>query len=192
VKEFEPAGKNNIHNLPKELLEHIKRFEDYGLATGQKKYSVVNEDQLKKGTMQVGYCITNNEIKEAISYGYLPKGSKLPRRMDKPEADAWFERITVPTYLAQVKATLNPKIRLTPVQTVGLLSFCHNLGRGNLRQLICKKGRLNDGNMKATLAMIPKYNKASGKIAKGLTIRRAWELSLVTPKPVSSQTLARK
>lgn len=176
AEEAKPEVANTTCGLPNELLKEIMFFENAPLASGKIKVSVINEDRLKKGVMQVGYCITNAEISEAIRLGYLPKGSQLPRRLTKAQADEWFARITVPTYLAQVKEVLNPKIKLTAVEYVGFLGFCHNLGKGNLKKLIDQPGRLNDGNWENTLKMVIKYNRASGKPVYGLTIRRKWEL----------------
>ena len=170
----------NPNHLPTDLLEKIKFFENGPLASGKIKASIYAKDPLKKRTiLQVGYGITGAEIHEAIRLGFLPKGSKLPKRLTKKEADAWFKKITIPTYLAQVKEILNPKISLTGRQLVALVSFCHNLGKGNLKTLIDQPGRLNDGNIEQTLVMLVQYVHADGIEHKGLVTRRDWEKELL-------------
>lgn len=195
-------------SLPMEVLLEIKMRENAPLATGKIKVSIQAEDPLKPGVFQVGYGITNAEIKEAIRYGFLPKGSKLPKRLTKAEADKWFETITIPTYLAQVREVVNPKIKLNGYQIVALHSFCHNLGKGNLKILIGTPGRLNDGNMEESLKYWGEYKNVV-KIVKGkrvvtpydgLISRRAWEMNLmrmedpsppVAPEPPALYSLVR-
>ena len=182
-------------SLPQDVLEEIKTFENAPLVTGKIKISILAPDPLKPGVIQVGYGITDMEIKEAIHYGFLPKGSKLPKRLTKEEADKWFENITIPTYLAQVKEVVNPKIKLNGYQVIGLYSFCHNLGKENLKSLL--DGRLNSGNMKGTLDTIGKYCNVikiiKGKKVKipynGLKARRAWEKKLLEMETIPPAAL---
>ncbi|MES2986219.1 MAG: hypothetical protein V4686_03805 [Patescibacteria group bacterium] len=183
-----PKGTNwNFSSLPQDKINEIKLFENRPLAEGKTKVSIQAVDPLKPGVNQVGYGITNAEISEAIMYGFLPKGSALPERLTKNEADAWFQDVTIPTYLAQVKEVVNPNVKLNGYQILGLYSFCHNLGKSNLKSLIASPGRLNDGNMEETKKNLVKYcnvitYKNGKRIVtpyKGLKIRRGWEKNLL-------------
>ncbi len=184
-------------SLPKDALEQIKMFENAPLVVGKIKVSILAKDPLKPSVIQVGYGITDAEIQEAINYGFLPKGSSLPKRMTKVEADTWFEKITIPTYLAQVKDVVNPKVKLNGYEIIGLYSFCHNLGKDNLKSLIATPGRLNDGNKAATITAMSKYcnvfnivkGKTVKKVHKGLVKRRAWEIANMQTSLLETPTL---
>jgi lysozyme len=58
-----------------------------------------------------------------------------------------------------------------------LVSFTFNLGLGNLRKSTLLR-LLNDGDFNAAADEFPKWNRAGGKVMKGLTLRRNAEQAL--------------
>lgn len=69
------------------------------------------------------------------------------------------------------------KVDLNDNQHAALSSFTYNLGEGNLKKSTLLK-KLNDGDYSGASAEFPKWNKAGGKILKGLTRRREAERAL--------------
>jgi len=68
-------------------------------------------------------------------------------------------------------------VPLTDNQFGALVSFTFNLGRGNLAKSTLLK-KLNAGDYAGAAAEFPKWNKAGGKVLKGLTARREAEAEL--------------
>ncbi len=160
-----------------EWITMIMRFENEPLFNGTIEYSTVHQDRLNKKVKEVGYGITDAEISEAKRFGLLPADATLPQRMSKEDADKWFRDITLPAYERQVEEIV--KVPLTREQKFALISFCHNLGKGNLAKLVGQKDRLNDSNYAVIARCIPLYTRAgkSSNIA-GLVKRREWEARL--------------
>lgn len=77
--------------------------------------------------------------------------------------------------------TENVSIPLNENQFSALVSFCYNCGVGNLKKLV--KNRTTDQIADALLL----YNKAAGKVLKGLVRRRNEERELFL-KPVHAKT----
>jgi GH24 family phage-related lysozyme (muramidase) len=158
-------------------IAKVKEFECYELCHGKIAVSIIHPDGLKKGVWEVGYGVTQAEVDEAILFGLLPPGTKLPERMTKAEANDWFEKITIPVYERFVNEIVS--VTLTPEQRFALISFCHNLGSDNLKKLVAQTGRLNDKNYRIIEEYIPQYvNAGSHKDVPGLIKRRGWELEL--------------
>ena len=63
----------------------------------------------------------------------------------------------------------------------GLVSFSFNLGLGCLQRSSIRQA-LNRGDKEAALASLLKYNKAGGKVLKGLDLRRKAEAALFMGK----------
>lgn len=59
----------------------------------------------------------------------------------------------------------------TPERLAALVDFAFNLGVGNLKASTLRK-RVNQGNWVDAQVQILKWNKAGGKVLKGLTLRR--------------------
>ena len=68
-------------------------------------------------------------------------------------------------------------VDLTDDQFGALVSFTFNLGRGNLAKSTLLK-KLNAGDFSDAASEFPKWNKAGGKVLKGLVARRAAEAEL--------------
>lgn len=66
----------------------------------------------------------------------------------------------------------------TPERLAALLDFAFNLGLGNLKASTLRK-RVNQGDWLDAKVQIMKWNKAGGKILKGLTRRREAERQLL-------------
>lgn len=66
----------------------------------------------------------------------------------------------------------------TPERLAALLDFAFNLGLGNLKASTLRK-RVNQGDWLDAQVQIMKWNKAGGKVLRGLTIRREAERQLL-------------
>jgi lysozyme len=69
------------------------------------------------------------------------------------------------------------EVPLTDNQFAALVSFCFNLGRGNLAKSTLLK-KLNDKDYAGAAAEFARWNKAGGKVLAGLTRRREAEAKL--------------
>lgn len=83
-------------------------------------------------------------------------------------ADAVSKAVTVP---------------LNDNQFDALVSWCYNVGPGAVAKSTLVR-KLNAGNYAAVPSELAKWNKAGGKVLKGLTRRRAAEAALFTSKAV--------
>lgn len=160
-----------------EWIEQIKMFENAPLYTGSIEQSTVHSDKLNKSVREVGYGITDAEICEAKRFGFLPPDATLPQVMSKEEADQWFENVTIPTYEKCVEEIVD--VPLTCEQKFALISFCHNLGKGNLEKMAMQDGRLKDSNYYVIDDCMLRYtNAGKHKNVAGLVKRRNWEAEL--------------
>lgn len=66
----------------------------------------------------------------------------------------------------------------TPSRLAALCDFAFNLGIGNLKASTLRR-RVNDGNWDDVPAQLRKWNKAGGRVLRGLTLRREAEVSLI-------------
>jgi lysozyme len=78
---------------------------------------------------------------------------------------------------------LPPVMRLcagadTPERLAALVDFAFNLGVGNLKASTLRK-RVNQGDWLDAQIQVMKWNKAGGKVLRGLTIRRTAERDLL-------------
>lgn len=85
-------------------------------------------------------------------------------------------------YAAAVERAV--KVPLNDNQFAALVSFTYNVGAGALAKSTLVK-KLNAGNYGAVRAELAKWNKAGGKVLKGLTRRRAAEADLFEAKTAS-------
>jgi lysozyme len=72
---------------------------------------------------------------------------------------------------------LCPKID-TPERVAALIDFTFNLGGGNLKASTLRR-RVNAQDWDAVPAELRKWNKAGGRVLRGLTIRREAEIGLI-------------
>ena len=66
----------------------------------------------------------------------------------------------------------------TPERMAALIDFAYNLGAGNLKASTLRK-RVNAGDWGSAPYELKKWDKAGGRILRGLTIRRAAEAALI-------------
>ena len=65
-----------------------------------------------------------------------------------------------------------------PDRLAALIDFAFNLGAGNLKASTLRK-RVNAGDWADVPAQLRKWNKAGGRVLRGLTIRREAEAALI-------------
>lgn len=65
-----------------------------------------------------------------------------------------------------------------PGRLAAIIDFTFNLGAGNLRASTLRK-RINAGDWASVPTELRKWNKAGGRVLRGLTLRREAEIALV-------------
>lgn len=140
------------------------------------------------GVWTIGYGITNSDFK--ITKKIIRKGMKI----SKATAEKWLEESLNKKYLPLV-LEYDKQYNWNQNELDALVSFCYNIG--SIKQLTA------DGTRSKTVvaSKILQYNKAGGKVYRGLTRRRKAErelfLAKVAPekKPVkkkSNETIAKE
>lgn len=164
-------------NINKEGLDLIKSFEGCRLVAYddlQPNKTITSMSQVK-GTLTIGYGHT-----AGVTVGQVITQTQA-ENMLKSDMKKYEKYVTD-----------NVKLELNENQFSALVSFCYNCGVGNLRTLV--KGRTVDQIAEAILL----YNKASGKVLKGLVRRREAERKLFlkgaskTNEEVAKEVLAGK
>lgn len=109
-----------------------------------------------------------------------PKYAKTKdKRFTKAEGRLILER-DLAQYAAQVRAYV--KAPLNEDQFGALVSFTYNLGSANLLKSTLLK-KLNKGDYEGAAREFYRWNRAGGKIMKGLVRRRAAEADLFRSRP---------
>ena len=140
------------------------------------------------GVWTIGYGITNSDFK--ITKKIIRQGMKI----SKATAEKWLEESLNKKYLPLV-LEYDKQYNWDQNELDALVSFCYNIG--SIKQLTA------DGTRSKTVvaSKILQYNKAGGKVYRGLTRRRKAErelfLAKVAPekKPVkkkSNETIAKE
>lgn len=164
---------NDNLRVSKQGLDLIKEFEGF----------FSSAYYCPAGVLTIGYGHTNLS-------GELPKVTKS-LTMTKDEATALLSKVLAKVYEPDVRKLV--KVPLTQNQYDALVSFCYNLGGGNLGKSTLLK-RVNAKDFAGAAAQFAVWNKASGKVLNGLTRRRAAEAKMflgkgnVTPVPVATPT----
>lgn len=140
------------------------------------------------GVWTIGYGITNSDFK--ITKKIIRKGMKI----SKATAEKWLEDSLNKKYLPLV-LEYDKQYNWNQNELDALVSFCYNIG--SIKQLTADGTR-----SKAVVASkILRYNKAGGKVYRGLTRRRKAERELfltkaaLEKKPVkkkSNETIAKE
>lgn len=108
-----------------------------------------------------------------IGYGRTKK-VKAGDTCSQAQADAWLiEEYDV--FERQVLALV--KVPLTANQLGALVSFTYNLGAQSLKESKLRR-LLNEGDYDGAAGQFARWNKAAGKVLKGLVKRRAAEAAL--------------
>lgn len=152
-----------MNKINKETLELIKSFE--GLELTAYKDAV--------GVWTIGYGHT------AMAGPPVPKaGMKLTVK----EAEDLLLKDLI-KYEQPVRNYVT--VPLNDNQYGALVSFCYNLGGGNLKQSTLLK-KVNAKDFAGAAKEFAKWNKAEGKVLKGLTRRRAAEAALFLKPPLKA------
>jgi GH24 family phage-related lysozyme (muramidase) len=106
-------------------------------------------------------------------WGRVVKSLNLPM-IDQQTADQWLSE-DVTRFAVRVAKLI--KVPVTDEQYAALISFAYNLGCGRLRASTLLH-KLNQGDIRAAADEFPKWNKAGGRVLKGLTRRRLAEQQL--------------
>lgn len=170
-----PEFIRNLPPLPKEAVAELKKHENYSLAVGNVTTVTVS------GNNDIGYGVTPDEVKDAVTEGILPKGTRFPRRMTKKQADEWYVDVTIPTYRSIVRKTVT--VPLTLGEEASLVFFVQNTGRSNLEKLVDQPGRLNDGDYKSVEEVMPLYYSKDRPEKAGLQKRLRFMLDVYKGKP---------
>jgi len=112
-----------------------------------------------------------------IGWGFTTWNGKkvqLGQKITQAEADAALLN-DYDGYEGQVRELV--KVPVTANQLGALVSFAFNVGIGSLRSSTLLK-MLNSGNYAGAAGQFARWNKAGGKVLKGLVTRRAAEASL--------------
>lgn len=121
------------------------------------------------GVWTIGYGITNSDFK--ITKKIIRKGMKI----SKATAEKWLEESLNKKYLPLV-LEYDKQYNWNQNELDALVSFCYNIG--SIKQLTADGTR-----SKAVVASkILRYNKAGGKVYRGLTRRRKAERELFLTK----------
>lgn len=134
-----------------------------------------------EGCQLLAYKPVPTEKFYTIGWGHYGEDVKKGQRITQAEADAMLVKD-----LAKYESYVNNKAyvpltdQLNQNQFDALVSFCYNCGQGNLKSL-CENRTLSQ-----IAASIPKYNKSSGTVLKGLVRRRQAEVDLFNTKVTST------
>lgn len=136
------------------------------------------------GVWTIGYGITNSDFK--ITKKIIRKGMKI----SKATAEKWLEESLNKKYLPLV-LEYDKQYNWDQNELDALVSFCYNIG--SIKQLTA------DGTRSKTVvaSKILQYNKAGGKVYRGLTRRRKAERELfltkvASKKKKSNETIAKE
>src|SRR5690606_37394664 len=105
----------------------------------------------------------------------VKKGDKITQA----QAEAWLLEELSGEYLPDLRRALGDDVfyKLTDNQVSALLSFIYNLGATAFRSSTLRK-KLIMGDYKGAANEFPRWNRAKGKVLKGLTNRRLDEQKL--------------
>ena len=118
-----------------------------------------------------------------IGYGatYYEDGTRVTLRdapITRERAEALLLWMVRTVYLPAVIKLCPGVVREAPGRVAALIDWTFNLGAGMLRSSTLRK-KVNAGDWDAVPAEIRKWNKAGGRVLKGLTIRREAEISVL-------------
>lgn len=121
------------------------------------------------GVATIGYGATYYEDRIRVTLFDPP--------ITKERADALLLWMVRTQYLPAVRE-LCPGAD-TPERLAALIDFAFNLGNGNLKISTLRR-RVNAGDWPGAVVEFRKWNKAGGRVLRGLTLRREAEIQLVS------------
>lgn len=160
-----------MKKISKNCLDLVKKFEGCPLTA----------DRDEVGVWTIGYGITNSD--KSITRTTIKRGLKI----SKETAEKWLEESLNKKYLPRV-LKYDEQYNWNQNELDALVSFAYNIG--SITQLTAKGTR----SKKTIAAKLLEYNKAGGKVYRGLTRRRKAEQKLfLTPiKKKSNKTIAKE
>lgn len=160
-----------MKKISKNCLDLVKEFEGCRLTAYR--------DEV--GVWTIGYGITNSD--KSITGTTIKRGLKI----SKETAEKWLEESLNKKYLPLV-LKYDEQYNWNQNELDALVSFAYNIG--SITQLTAKGTR----SRKTIAAKLLEYNKAGGKVYRGLTRRRKAEqkLFLTTVKKKSNETIAKE
>lgn len=159
-----------MKKISKNCLDLVKKFEGCRLTAYR--------DEV--GVWTIGYGITNSD--KSITGTTIKRGLKI----SKETAEKWLEESLNKKYLPLVLKY--DEYNWNQNELDALVSFAYNIG--SITQLTAKGTR----SKKTIAAKLLEYNKAGGKVYRGLTRRRKAEQKLfITPvKKKSNKAIAKE
>lgn len=159
-----------MKKISKNCLDLVKKFEGCRLTAYR--------DEV--GVWTIGYGVTNSD--KSITGTTIKRGLKI----SKETAEKWLEESLNKKYLPLVLKY--DEYNWNQNELDALVSFAYNIG--SITQLTAKGTR----SKKTIAAKLLEYNKAGGKVYRGLTRRRKAEQKLfITPvKKKSNKTIAKE
>lgn len=159
-----------MKKISKNCLDLVKKFEGCRLTAYR--------DEV--GVWTIGYGITNSD--KSITGTTIKRGLKISKEI----AEKWLEESLNKKYLPLVLKY--DEYNWNQNELDALVSFAYNIG--SITQLTAKGTR----SKKTIAAKLLEYNKAGGKVYRGLTRRRKAEQKLfITPiKKKSNKTIAKE
>ena len=156
-------------------IDLVKSFE--GIHDGDLTVIGLQPKMCPAGIWTVGY---GRALRSKTTNAFL-KGAS-----GKAEALAKYPALTVAQAEAMLAFDLNDfsakvqgliKVKVNVNQYGALVSFAYNVGTGNLASSTLLK-KLNAGDYAGAAVEFLKWDKAGGKVLKGLTLRRTAEMTL--------------
>ena len=154
--------------------ELIKSYESLRLQAYPDPASPLGREMLKKPQDRAPGWQGMSGTPWTIGYGSTGPDIKEGTVWTKQQAESRFEN-DLANFADQVKNLV--KVQLTPNQFGALVSLTYNIGAGNLSTSTLLK-LLNAGKFAEAADQFPAWNKAGGKVEKGLVKRRAAERAL--------------
>lgn len=107
-------------------------------------------------------------------YPWGKRVTPLDAHATPDKADSWLEHELMKAELAVIRYTT---VWLNEVQRAALASFVYNLGAGAFRASTLRR-RLNSGDWEDVPYQLSRWNKAGGRVLRGLVIRRKAEADM--------------
>lgn len=158
VPSLEQRG-DYMATISEKCIKLVKKFEGCKL----KAY----KDEV--GVWTIGYGITSSD--KSITGKTIKSGMKI----SQATAEKWLKDSLIKKYLPLVMK-YNDKYKWNQNEIDALVSFCYNIG--SINQLTANGTR----NRKEIASAMLKYNKAGGRVYRGLTRRRTAEQKLFLTK----------
>lgn len=132
-------------------------------------------EQVKKFEGFKDHTYTDCAGVKTIGYGFTDIQYTSKLTMTRQEADKILDNLVKKTMEKVENYLISKGYIFDKNYLYALTDFTYNCGFANLK-LLTKNGKRTNNEI---ISKIVEYNKAGGKVLKGLTIRRQWEQSLM-------------